>query len=196
MQSVSSVMRYRIAILVATIGLSGCQPTPMTQLKKEEPAAPQFKNETKPDSQSKSVSMVDKSTKAYNPLSKEEERVIVHKGTERAFTGEYWNLKSKGTFICRRCNAPLYTSDTKFDSECGWPSFDDQIGDSVERHLDADGYRVEIVCKNCGGHLGHVFEGEKLTPKDTRHCVNSISVRFIPDGEKLPEVIKLDPPSE
>lgn len=190
MKLARSARWWQFAILIAMAAAVGCQQASVPQVKKDEPAAKTVVEETQAPVPSKSVSMVEKTTKEYNPLTKEEERVIIHKGTERAFTGEYWNLKAKGTFICRRCNAPLYKSDTKFDSDCGWPSFDDQIGDAVERHPDADGYRIEIVCKNCGGHLGHVFEGERLTAKDTRHCVNSISVKFIPEGEPLPPVIK------
>ena len=116
----------------------------------------------------------------YNKLTPEEERVIVNKGTEYPGTGKLLNNKEKGTYTCKRCNNPLYLSDSKFDSHCGWPSFDDEIKGAVKRIPDPDGMRTEIVCAKCGAHLGHVFLGEGFTPKDTRHCVNSISMNFIP----------------
>lgn len=121
------------------------------------------------------------SEQKYNQLTKEEERVIIHKGTEMPFTGKLYENKEPGTYICKRCNAPLYRSEAKFDSHCGWPSFDDEIKDAVQRVPDADGRRVEIICANCKGHLGHVFEGEGFTPKNTRHCVNSVSMEFVPN---------------
>ncbi len=127
------------------------------------------------------VTAVQENTMKYNKLTPEEKRVIIHKGTERPFSGIYNNTKEKGTYTCKQCNTPLYISEDKFDSQCGWPSFDDEISGAVKRVPDADGSRTEIVCTNCGAHLGHVFTGEGLTEKNIRHCVNSISMNFIPD---------------
>ncbi len=124
-----------------------------------------------------------------NTLTPEEENVIAYKGTEAPGSGEYDNFYEDGTFICRRCNAPLFTAESKFDAGCGWPSFDDNFPNAVKRIPDSDGQRIEIQCANCGGHLGHVFQGEQMTNKDTRHCVNSLSIRFIPKGKELPKTI-------
>ena len=116
----------------------------------------------------------------WNNLTEKEKHVILNGGTEYPFTGEYENLTSKGVYVCRQCEHPLYESSSKFHSGCGWPSFDDEIKGHVKRILDRDGRRTEIRCANCDGHLGHVFEGERFTEKNTRHCVNSISLKFIP----------------
>lgn len=118
----------------------------------------------------------------FNKLTSEEERVIINKGTEYPYSGKFNDFKDTGEFICKQCNTPLFKSESKFNSRSGWPSFDDAIGNNVKELLDADGKRSEIVCNNCGGHLGHVFRGEGFTEKDTRHCVNSISLDFVPEN--------------
>ncbi len=116
----------------------------------------------------------------YNKLTTEEERIIIYKGTERPFTGECTKNTDAGTYVCRRCNTPLYRSDDKFESHCGWPSFDDELPGAIKHVPNGDGRRIEIVCGACDGHLGHVFKGERFTAKNTRHCVNSVSLKFIP----------------
>lgn len=125
---------------------------------------------------------------AYRKLTREEERVIVNKGTEMPFTGKYYAFWEKGTYVCKRCGAALYRSESKFEAGCGWPSFDDEIPDAVKKTTDADGVRTEITCANCGAHLGHVFTGEGFTEKNVRHCVNSISVDFITDNKEKASV--------
>lgn len=125
----------------------------------------------------------------FNNLTPTEKWVIESKGTERPFSGEYDDFYEEGTFVCRRCNAPLFSSKAKFDAHCGWPAFDENYPGAVKRLPDPDGMRTEIECANCSAHLGHVFLGEQLTMKNTRHCVNSLSIRFIPQGKELPEVM-------
>jgi len=133
--------------------------------------------------------MQEKTQAEYNELSPEEAEVLLRSGTEQAFSGKYNDFKKQGTFVCRRCNAALYHSQDKFDSRCGWPSFDNEIKGAVTRRDDPDGRRTEIICNNCNAHLGHVFLGEGYTQKDTRHCVNSVSLRFVSDNHPLPPMI-------
>ncbi len=123
-----------------------------------------------------------------NDLTDEQKDVIEHRGTEPAFSGEYDDFYKDGTFVCRKCNSPLFSSKSKFDANCGWPAFDENYPNAVKRLQDEDGQRTEIRCANCDAHLGHVFEGEELTQKNTRHCVNSLSIRFYPIEDTLPEV--------
>jgi len=126
-----------------------------------------------------------KNDENFRKLTSEEEFVIIHKGTERPFSGKYNDFFEKGTYHCKRCNAPLFRSDSKFKSTCGWPSFDDELPGAVKKIPDSDGIRVEIQCANCGAHLGHIFKGEGFTKKNVRYCVNSISLIFVPDKEEL-----------
>ena len=125
---------------------------------------------------------------SFNTLTLEEKKVIEDKGTEAPFTGEYDNTYLPGTFICRKCNTPLFSSKAKFDAGCGWPAFEANYPNVIKRTPDMDGRRVEIECSHCNAHLGHVFEGEHLTDKNMRHCVNSLSIRFIPEGTDIPSI--------
>jgi peptide-methionine (R)-S-oxide reductase len=197
--------RFPIVLLTAGLLATGCVDavdpmitTAAATVLPDEPVLPKKDSTEKKSSaksktkSSKEKTMPEASEKPaeYNDLSEFESWVLLRKGTERAFTGEYTDLKDPGTYICRRCNSPLYKATNKFASHCGWPSFDDEIEGAVRQTRDADGFRVEITCKNCGGHLGHVFFGEGFTEKNTRHCVNSVSMKFVPEGEKLPDVIR------
>ncbi len=146
-------------------------------------AQKQLKTQKKETTIMNTLPDIKKDSSQWNKLTAAEARVIEDKGTEYPGTGELLANNKKGTYICRRCNAPLYRSDSKFDGHCGWPSFDDEIPGAVKRLPDPDGERTEIECANCGAHLGHVFLGEGFTAKNTRHCVNSISMQFIPDAE-------------
>jgi peptide-methionine (R)-S-oxide reductase len=177
---------------LAIAPLAGCtgQVDILAPAAADEPRKPAKQSDKAMKPETENIKIID-SEDEFNRLTAEERRVILHKGTERAYIGEYTDNEKKGTYICRRCNAALYRSDTKFHSGCGWPSFDDEIKGAVTRLPDIDGQRTEIVCTNCDGHLGHVFIGERFTTKNTRHCVNSISMKFVIDGRPLPPKLVL-----
>ena len=188
-------MKFRLPILFGvailfSLGVYTSTRALDPQKSSDNPSANQ--GESAPKTKSVPLSKSKKMSDPFNKLSPEESKVIIGKGTERAGVGKYTSFKGEGIYICKRCNAPLYNSTDKFESHCGWPSFDAEIKGSVKREIDEDGMRTEIMCENCGGHLGHVFHGEQYTAKNTRHCVNSISMKFIAKGKELPEVIKPD----
>lgn len=195
MRRIMMMNRWRAALGFMALGVvfAGCDQTdksvsePVDQTTNQSTASRPAGETEMPPAERENV---EKTEPQYNPLTPAEARVILAKGTEAPYVGEYTDLKDPGTYVCRRCNAPLYQSDSKFASDCGWPSFDDEIPGAVKQVPDSDGSRTEILCKNCGGHLGHVFLGERFTAKNTRHCVNSLSMKFYPKGKELPAVIK------
>lgn len=197
-------MRIQIKACLFGLLLTGCvdEPVALPPVTGTDPVQqnddplttpPETTNSSEPlaTTEEKAVTESTPATK-YNQLTEFEEYVLLQKGTERPGVGEYTDTEDPGTYICRQCNAKLYTSDQKFHSNCGWPAFDDEIEGAVQRIPDADGMRTEIVCVNCKGHLGHVFIGEGYTSKNTRHCVNSVSMKFVPKGDEIPPTIKLE----